>query len=261
MKKKLVIVISHPIQYHAPLYSLAARKNLFDIHVIFENDKGVRAYYEKLSNSMVSYDNNLLDNYSYEFLTKGEPQNFSDKISRVYLSQLEKRIIDAKPDAVYFHGYYNVAYIRTIFSLSKKGYKIFLRGENEDILYRSFLRKIFRELLLRFLFKKIDAFLYIGKANYEFYKKRGIPDYKLFFVPYSADNEYFGINKSQEETLSIRKALCAEYGIQDEAVIFINTCKHRKEKRPLDLLLAYIEAAKEMGGKIIHISFWLAMVR
>lgn len=72
--KKLVIVISHPIQYHAPLYTRIAQRHRFDLQVIFHNDRGVRSYFDPLANATVAYDNNLLDGYAHEFLTRASPK-------------------------------------------------------------------------------------------------------------------------------------------------------------------------------------------
>ncbi len=242
MKKKLTIVISHPIQYHAPLYRVIEDKGLFDLHVIYHNDRGIRPYFEKLANCNVSYDNDLLKGYSYEFLTQGKPASFSERFRYVCLPELENRILQSKPDAVYFHGYNHLAHIRAIFGLRKKGLKLFLRGENNDVLAKPRLGIIAREALLKVLLPCFDAILYIGHENKNFFLRRGVPEPKLFFVPYSADNRYFGLHLSDPEVESIRLSIRAEYGIPSDAIVFINTCKHRQEKRLLDVLEAYVKA-------------------
>ena len=241
-KKKLAIVITHPIQYHAPLYKVINKAGLFDLHVIYRDDRGVRPFFDQFSKSYVSYDNNLLGGYSYEFLTKGEPKNIFEKIYRFLLPSLEKSIIASGADAVYFHGYNYLPYIRAIFRLRRKGIKIFLRGENEDVLGRPPLKNFLRELLLKILLPRIDAILYIGIENKNFFLRRGVPEEKLFFVPYSVDNEYFGINMPSKEKELIREKICEEYKIPLDSVIFINTCKHRIEKSPIDTVRGFIKA-------------------
>jgi glycosyltransferase involved in cell wall biosynthesis len=246
-RKKLTIVISHPIQYHAPLYTKIAEMDAFDLHVIFHNDRGVRPYFDKLSGTSVSYDNNLLQGYSYEFLTQGEPRNNLEKLRHLYLPNLENRISASKPDAVYIHGYSSIANVRSCRFLESRGIKLFFRGENEDVKRRPAWRNVVRETFLKYFLRKCDALLYIGKENREFYRRRGVPNEKLFFVPYSADNEYFGLGLSLPERAAIRKKICSEFQLDDKSVIFINTCKHRSEKRPIDLVNAYIRASAEPG--------------
>ena len=249
MRKRLTIVISHPIQYHAPLYSKIARLAAFDVHVIFHNDRGVRPFFDKLSGTQVSYDNNLLKGYSYEFLTQGPPAGPVGKLRHLWLPTLEPRIMASKPDAVYFHGYSHPAHMRASRFVKKQGIRLFFRGENEDIIPRPAWRNLARETFLKFFLKQCDALLYIGIENREFYRRRGVPEHKLFFVPYSADNEYFGIEVPPTDQGALRERLGAELGFNSKSVVFINTCKHRPEKRPMDLVQAYIEARKELGAE------------
>jgi glycosyltransferase involved in cell wall biosynthesis len=246
VKKKVVIVISHPIQYHAPLYKVIQQSVNVDLHVVYLNDKGSRTYFDSFANAYVRYDNDLLSGYSYEFVTEGEAQGIQEKTRRLFQFDLAKRILLAKPDAVYFHGYSSLAFLIAGWKLLDKKVRIFLRGENEDVIKRPFWKNILREFFLKRIFKRIDCFLYIGQENRAFYKKRNVLDDKLYFVPYSADNNYFGIDISNDERLSLRKKICEEYQIDPNGVIFINTCKHRKEKKPMDLVNAFIKANKEM---------------
>src|SRR6185503_7465530 len=116
-RKKLVIVITHPIQYHAPLYRRIAERDLFDVHVIFHNDRGARPYFDQLANKSVAYDNDLLTGYSHEFLTRGEPAAGVEKIRHVILGRMEQRILAAEPHAVYFHGYNFWPHLRSIHAL------------------------------------------------------------------------------------------------------------------------------------------------
>src|SRR5207245_9464031 len=73
---RLAIVISHPIQYHAPLYGYLAKDGRFQIKVFFMSDRGARPFYEKFSGTMVRYDNPILEGYDHAFLHSGEPENW-----------------------------------------------------------------------------------------------------------------------------------------------------------------------------------------
>src|SRR5262249_55855742 len=246
MRKKLCVVITHPIQYHAPLYRRITERDLFDVHVLFHNDRGVRPYFDKLASHQVSYDNDLLSGYSYEFLTRGDPTGWIAKFKHARLEDLEDRILACRPDAVYFHGYNFWPHLRSLGRLRREGVRVFYRGENEDILPRAAWRNVLRESLLARCLPRFDAILYIGKENKDFFLRRGVPEHKLFFVPYSADNAYFGIDLPQQDRFEIRERVCREWGIDPRSTIFINTCKHRSEKRPLDLVEAYVLARSKM---------------
>jgi len=241
-RQKLVIVITHPIQYHAPLYRRIAEADLFDLHVIFHNDRGARAYYDQSARATVSYDNGILEGYHYQFLTRGDPVGLGQKLQQRFLPSLIREIIRHQPTAVYFHGYNHPAHIQAMLRLGKHGIKVLLRGENEDVLPRSWWRNWSRETLLHQLLPKLSGILYIGEKNREFFSRRGFSKDKMFFVPYSADNEYFGINLMDTERLAIRRQIAADYSFDPNQVIFVHTCKHRAEKQPLDVVDGFIKA-------------------
>jgi len=133
---RLGIVISHPIQYHAPLYGYLAKDRRFRIKVFYMSDRGARPFYEKFSGRVVQYDNPILEGYEYEFLNSGEPRTWwQQKTEFVHLG-LSKELLNFDPHAVYFHGYTNPSFWFAMLICKRKGIKVLLRGENEDVLPR-----------------------------------------------------------------------------------------------------------------------------
>jgi glycosyltransferase involved in cell wall biosynthesis len=243
-RRKLVIVISHPIQYHAPLYRRIAEAGVCDVSVIYHNDRGARPYFEPMARTYVSYDNDLLSGYRYRFLTQGEPSSRSEALRRKLLPDLSRAILSEKPDAVYFHGYNHAGHLAAIAQLGRQRIKVLLRGENEDVTSRPWWRRGPRERLLRWLLPRLDGVLYIGTKNQEFFVQRGFPQSKMFFVPYSADNEYFGIDLPDQVRRSTREDICGQHGMDPNGVVFVLISKHRPEKRPFDVVDAFIKAAR-----------------
>src|SRR2546423_633650 len=76
---RLAIVVSHPIQYHAPLYTFLAKDGRFDLRVFYMTDRGARAYYDAFAKTTVTFDNPILNGYEYEFLRTGEPEGWWSK--------------------------------------------------------------------------------------------------------------------------------------------------------------------------------------
>ena len=71
MKMRLVILVSHPIQYCAPLYRELALRGNIDLHVVYLSDAGARTYYDESFNQTFSWDIPLLDGYAYTVLRPG----------------------------------------------------------------------------------------------------------------------------------------------------------------------------------------------
>jgi len=237
---RLAIAIDHPIQYHAPLYSFLARDGRFDLRVFFMSDRGARAYYDEFAKREVRHDNPIVDGYDHVFLGTGEPKTWWTRRTEFVDFGLAKAITEFRPDAVYFHGYTNLSFWHAIRACRREGIGVLFRGENEEILPRPAWRNVVRETFLKLFFPRVDAFLWIGQENREFYRRRGIPEEKLFHVPYSVDNDYFAVG--DDERRSMRHEIRDRYALAPTCRLFIYTHKLRATMRPLDAIEAFIQA-------------------
>jgi len=241
---RLAIVISHPIQYHAPLYTYLAKDGRFEIKVFYMSDRGSRPFFEEWSKTVVKYDNPILDGYEYVFLNPGEPKTWWQKRTEFVSFDLEEQLLKYAPQAVYFHGYNNPCFLKAMVACRKAGIPVLLRGENEDLLPRPLWRTMLRKLLLTVLLPQIDGFLYIGEYNKKFFLDRGISEKRLFYVPYSVDNAYFKAGLSQAEVDAVRRKIVRKYSLQEETRLFIYTHKLRDTMKPLDAVSAFCSMAQ-----------------
>ena len=70
MRKKwrLAYLVSHPIQYQAPLLRLISAEPDIDLTVFFCSDLSVRVYHDDGFGQALQWDVPLLDGYRHEFL-------------------------------------------------------------------------------------------------------------------------------------------------------------------------------------------------
>ena len=240
---RLAIAISHPIQYHAPLYSYLAADGRFDLRVFYMTDRGARSYFDPFAGTTVQFDNPILGGYDYEFLRTGDPKGWWGRKTEFMQFALRKALARWKPEAVYFHGYDNPAFWPAMLWCRRHGVAVLFRGENEDVLPRPRGRRTAREMFLRLLIPRIDAFLYIGVENKEFFLRRGVPESKLFYVPYSVDNHYFRGGATADAIAAARADVRERYGWPAATRVFIYTHKLRGTMRPLDAVEAFVRAA------------------
>ncbi len=225
---KLAILTANPIQYQTPLFEKIAKHPEIDLTVLFCSDAGVKEEINDTGfNRKIKWDIPLLRGYNYIFL----------KNSFSIIKELRKKGYDA----VLIHGWnYFTNWIAFIAAFIIKT-PVFLHGENplnQELLKSNFKRKI-KKIILGRLFKRISVFLYIGEENKKFYQYYGVSEEKLFFCPYTVDNERF-IGSSREYTnkkqiYESRKKL----GIKENDVVILFVGKFIEKKRPLDLLKAY----------------------
>lgn len=244
---RLAIVISHPIQYHAPLYGYLAKDGRFQIKVFYMSDRGARPFYEKFSGAIVKYDNPILEGYDYIFLNSGEPKSWWQRKTEFVHLGLGRELVNFNPHAVYFHGYTNPCFWLAMQMCKRKGIKVLLRGENEDVLPRPRWRIWVREIFLKILLCNLDGVLYIGRYNKEFFLKRKVSERRLFYVPYSVDNHYFRSGCPQTEVDKIRKEIMNKYGLEEGYRLFIYTHKLRSTMRPMDAVYAFCETIRSQN--------------
>ena len=235
--KKIAYLVSHPIQYQAPMLKYIARNLEADIETLFLTDMSIKGYKDVEFNKEILWDIPLLEGYKYKFLKTFGSKNKVSYFSPICLN-LFKVIKDGRYDIIWIHGWGSITNILAIIYAKQLNIKILLRGENgihmpQGTIFKKFLKK----RLLNYLFKKIDIFLAIGSMNKKFYESYGINESKIILMPYAVDNEYFK-NKSdyfRKLSSNIKKSL----DIQENSKIILYASKLTRRKNSLDLLLAY----------------------
>ncbi len=225
-KRTLAVLTSHPIQYQAPLFMKLAEHPNLDLIVYFESDHGAEgAAYDKGFGRKVKWDIPLLEGYRHVFL--GSPFGIVGKLRRRNF------------DAILVYGW-NSFFRWVVFAAAfLTRTPVFLIGEsplNQELQKRG-IKQIIKSLVLKFLFRRVSAFLYIGSENKKFYKHYGVPEDKLFFTPYAVDNERF-INEARRLETQ-KKELKKWVDIVPEQIVVLFVGKLIGKKKPFDLLKAF----------------------
>jgi glycosyltransferase involved in cell wall biosynthesis len=79
--------------------------------------------------------------------------------------------------------------------------------------------------------------LAIGARNREFYLSFGVPEQRIFSVPYAVDNAFFMGRAG--DCVAQRAAIRSEFGAPQQAPMILFASKLTPRKRPQDLLRAY----------------------
>ncbi len=239
---RLAYLVSHPIQYQAPLLRRIAREPDIDLTVFFGSDFSVRGYKDAGFGGVgVKWDIPLLDGYRYEFLpairdnAKVTP---TSPINRGILSRLGSPRGTANFDALWVHGYASVNSMHAMVAARSLGIPVLLRAESWlGDRERSSAKLAAKKLFFRGLGEMIDAVLPIGSLNDEYwhtYLGNGTP---RFLMPYSVDNEYF--QRRSREASSGRHELQQELNLDPSRPVILFASKLQARKRCDDLLEAY----------------------
>ncbi len=230
-KYKISFLISHPTQYHAPLFRELAKNPKIELTVYFCARIGLGEQYDKTYKRILKWDTPILEGYEHIFL-KSPLQIFSE---------LKKN----KYDAIIVHGYNLPAHWLAFFAAWFTKTPLILKGEADIGKKSTFPKNAIKKIILTSLFKKADAFLYSYNLNKEFFRIYGAPEEKLFFCPSAVDNEFF--QRKAKEFQGKKNEIKTELGVKNlnwPVVLFVGQFAHRKRLNDL------LNAAKMLVGKL-----------
>ncbi len=234
---RLACLVSHPIQYQAPLLRAVARERSIDLTALFLSDFSVRTYRDRGFGSRVRWDVPLLGGYRHLVLAPSRGSTTpSDPTGRwrPWVPRLGRVLAEGRYDALWIHGWSHQTSWRAIAAARRLGMKVLLRGES-NLLGRP--RHGLRRLLLARLFRRVDGFLAIGSANREFYRSHGVPDERIVSMPYAIDND--ALRDRVQQAAAKRAALRRLIGFDESRPVILFCAKLLPRKRPFDLLDAY----------------------
>ncbi len=235
---RLAVVNSHPIQYFAPLYRMIETSPDIDITVYYCSREGLdRGHINPGFGREIVWDVPLLEGYRYKFLAN----LWGDRGVKGFLSLVNPGIISETRrghfDAIILHGHNFATNLLALIAAKLAGTRVFIRSETHLLLHRRGLKRLLRKSVMTMFYKLCDACLYIGTLNRAFYRAHGVPEHKLFAVPYTVDNDFFITQAGQ--WAAAREAIRSEIGVPHSHPAILYASKLTPRKRPWDLLKAY----------------------
>jgi glycosyltransferase involved in cell wall biosynthesis len=174
--------------------------------------------------------------------------------------------------AVIINGWVVKSCLQALWACRRAGVPAILRCEACDLQPRAWWKTVIHRALLR----QFSAFIAIGKANRDFYLRRGVPAERIVDGFYCVDGDAFA-KRSRElraqngermwearsvaanpvpatwEARSVaangRNALRHQWGIPEDAVCFLFCGKFEAKKRPMDILRALARLGTEGGSR------------
>lgn len=239
MATQLAIVATHPIQYFAPWFQQLAAAGEISFRVFYLSSAGSDDYQDPGFGQLVRWDVPLLAGYEHEFVRNLSPAPSTHRFLGLWNPSIVRRLREYRPDAVLLLGYNFATFMHVILSPGRSMPLVF-RGDSHRLMPRRGIREHIRRALIRAVFRRFSAFLYVGKANYAYFRLHGVPEGKLFRSPHAVDNMRFESRprETHEEARGFRRSL----GIADEKLVVMFVGKFEENKRPQDLLEAFLAA-------------------
>ena len=234
---RLTFVISHPIQYHVPLYRRLARRNDMKIRVFYTWHGGEKEVWDSGFKREIAWDIPLTEGYDYEVVPNKSRHPGTHHFMGLRNSGLFEAVISRRPDAVHITGYPYAGHLVALRSLSKRGIPLLFRGDSHLLDPSPAWKALAKKLILNRLFRYPAAFLYVGKNNRDYYRAYGVPDEKLFYCPHSIELDRFAepAEEFESQALAWRRSL----GIEDDKIVLLFAGKFERKKQPVALMRAF----------------------
>lgn len=220
---RLLYLVSHPIQYQAPLLRRIAGEPGISLRVVFERDTS-EGYFDSGFGVAVRWDVPLRQGYDSVLATE---------------TSLHHEI--AAADVIWLHGWQGWRKHQALLMARIFGKPVLMRGENTEVAMPDGvgLRGLAKRTYLRWLFALVTGFLAIGNDNRRYYLRRGVPAERIFMMPYAVDNDVFLRRSTEVDTVAMRRRL----NLPPSGPIILYAGKLIRRKHPHTLLRAWKEAA------------------
>jgi glycosyltransferase involved in cell wall biosynthesis len=235
-KLRVAFINTHPIQYFTPLYAYLNRCHDFAITGLYLSDFSVRGTRDRAFGRRVKWDIDLLDGYDARFVPGAFARNEFSGFFSSFAPGLWQMIRGGGFDSLVVHGHTPAAMVVGIMAAKTAGIPVFMHCETHLRLKRPRIKEALRSPILRVFYSKLDGFLAIGSANTEFYRAMGVPDHRIFLMPYAVDNLRF--SNESKLTSEGRSTARAALGVSDNRPIVLFAAKFQQRKCPADLLKA-----------------------
>ena len=235
-KKRLAFVVSHPIQYYAPLYRRLAVRNDIDIKVFFTWHDGRAPVIDNGFGRPVEWDVPLVEGYEHELVPNHARHPGTDRFLGLNNPSLGGAVLAWRPDAVHVTGYAWLSHLLVLRMLHRHRMPVLFRGDSHLL---GEPRRGTRWWTKRWSCARYSwptVCLYVGQANKAYYEAFGVLPDRLRYCPHSIDTRRFCEPTAQLE--SEARAWREGLGLGGARFVLVFAGKLDRNKRPLELMRA-----------------------
>ncbi|MGB3652977.1 MAG: glycosyltransferase family 4 protein [Rivularia sp. (in: cyanobacteria)] len=238
--KKLAIITSHPIQYYAPWFRYLADTKDLSIKVFYLWDFGVTKQFDPDFKQVVQWDIPLLNRYDREFVKNVSSDPGTHHFWGLQNPSLVSRVREYNPNAVLLMNYNFASLYRFLWTWNTRKVPLLFRGDSHRLISSTGVKIWAKRQFISQVYRRFAGCLYVGKANYEYFRYHGVKSENLFLTPHAVDNDRF---LTQAETAK-QQAITwkQELGIPQNHAVILFAGKFENKKRPTDLLKAFLKA-------------------
>jgi len=243
-RRRLGVLVTHPVQYFAPLFRELAAKGGVDLTVYFahkptpeEQGAGFGVAFE--------WDVDLLSGYQSRFLRNASARPAADGYAGYDTPEIADIIHRERFDSFLVMGWHAKSYWQAMRACWSKGTPVLVRGDSQLGPDGPTLRAWARRITHRRFVPRFAACLAVGIRSESYFRFYGAR--RVVRSPHFVDNVHFARGAATADVEAVRQ----RWAVPDGRVIAAFVGKLVPKKRPLDL----IEAVAASGRRDLHAVF------
>jgi glycosyltransferase involved in cell wall biosynthesis len=207
-----------------------------DFTAIFCSDDGLRPA-DLGFGDRIAWGGDLLDGYHSVFLKRAQRNSVVGGFFALRDTDVVPLLLRERFDALWIHGYNHLSHQLAAAAQRAHGGGLMFREEQTLIHPRGLGKTVVKELALRTMLRRSIG-LYIGSESKRWFEHYGMPADRLFFAPYSVDNE--ALRQRADRLAEKRDELRRSFGIADDAgPVLLFAARLVESKQPEKVLEAF----------------------
>jgi len=236
-KTRVLVVLSHPVQYFTPVFRELARAGSIEFTVAYCSMHGVEPGVDPELGVTVAWDVPLLNGYRWTFVENRSPKPAIDTFWGAVNPGLWRLVRSGDFDVVVSYGYRAIS--NWIAALAARiGNRAKFVWVTDAIYLSSLERARWKEPLKKMLVPRIyrfaDGVFALSSRSSTFIHELGVERDRIFLVPYVVDNDFFARGCAAADRNETRSTL----GVRDDQLLALYVGKLAPWKRPGDLVRA-----------------------
>ncbi len=234
---RLALFAGSPVYYQAPLYRRLAADSRLDFTAIFASSAGATRPVDGGYGRPVEWGVDALEGYRRIFLRRADRNPTSGGVFALRDFDIVTLLIRERYEVLWLHGYHTVTHIVAALTQRALGGSRLFREDQTLLSPRARWKTVMKSVGLPTFFGGGYG-LFVGTENRRWFARWGVPEHRLFHVPYAVDNN--ALRVAARELVPRREQLRAELGIEREAgPVILTLGRLIPKKQPLHLLDAF----------------------
>jgi glycosyltransferase involved in cell wall biosynthesis len=238
---RVLLVITHPIQYASPLFRLYAKEPSLEILVAYCSLPGAESHVDREFGVEVKWDIPLLEGYPWTAVPNRSWRPGLGSFFGLFNPGIWRLIRDGKFDSVVLYTGYVYATFWIAIAAARMSGAAVLFGTDAHVLSsrdNKGWKLAIKKLLWPRLFRLADTVILPSSGGSAMLRSLGIAEERLTVTPYCVDNDWWIAESSRADREVVRR----RWEVPTDSPVVLFCAKLQPWKRPQDVLHAFVRA-------------------